>query len=76
MTRLGGYFVFLIQYIKLSFSLILQCKVLLPLKNIDEIIQIGALSNLLFEYSSVATNQRRTCKFNFLNEKSTVLATD
>ncbi|CAF4242085.1 unnamed protein product, partial [Rotaria sp. Silwood2] len=59
----------------LSFSLTLQCEVLLPLTNIDETIQIGALSNLPYEYSSVASNQRRTRKFDFLNEKSTALAT-
>ncbi|CAF1402787.1 unnamed protein product, partial [Rotaria sordida] len=60
----------------LSFSLTLQREVSSPLTTIGETIQIGALSNVPFEYSIVAEKDGRTREFNLPNSQSTLLATD
>jgi hypothetical protein len=65
-----------LKYFRLSFSLTLQREVSSPLASIGETIQIGALSNVPFEYTAVADKQGRTREFNLLNTQSTVLATE
>ncbi|CAF3221829.1 unnamed protein product [Rotaria sp. Silwood2] len=60
----------------LSFSLTLQREVSSPLTSLGETIQIGVLSNVPFEYSTVANKDGRTREFNFLNDQSTLFSTD
>ncbi len=66
----------MLKYFRLSFSLTLQREVSSPLACIGETIQIGALSNVPFEYTAVADKQGRTREFNLLNTQSTLLATE
>lgn len=61
---------------RLSFALTLQREVSSPLTNLGETIQLGALSNIPFEYSAVANQDGRTREFNLLNAKSTLLTTE
>jgi hypothetical protein len=63
-------------FLRLSFSLTLQREVSSPLTSIGETIQIGALSNVPFEYTAEASNEGRTREFNLLNPQSTLLATE
>ncbi|CAF1431772.1 unnamed protein product, partial [Adineta ricciae] len=60
----------------LSFSLTLQREVASPLVSVGETIQIGAISNVPFDYTAVANKEGRTREFNLLNAQSTVLALD
>jgi hypothetical protein len=66
----------LLKYLRLSFSVTLNREVSSPLTSIGETIQIGVVSNVPFEYTAVANNEGRTRELNFLNEKSTLLATE
>ncbi|CAF0806671.1 unnamed protein product [Adineta ricciae] len=60
----------------LSFSLTLQREVASPIVSIGETIEIGAISNVPFEYKAEANNQGRTREFNLLNAQTTALATE
>ncbi|UJR31139.1 hypothetical protein I4U23_018646 [Adineta vaga] len=60
----------------ISFSLTLQREVASPLVSVGETIQIGAISNVPFEYTAVANKEGRTREFNLLNTQSTLLAMD
>jgi hypothetical protein len=63
-------------FFRLSFSLTLQREISSPLTSIGETIQIGALSNIPFEYTAEANNQGRIREFNLLNSQSTLIATE
>jgi len=60
----------------LSFSLTLQREVASRLTSIGETIQIGAFSNVPFEYTAEANKQGRIRELNLLNTQSTLLATE
>lgn len=60
----------------ISFSVTVQREVSSPLVSIGETVQLGALSNLPFEYSAVATPEGRVRELNFPEAQATVLATD
>ena len=60
--------------LRLSFSLTLQREVASPLVSVGETIQIGAISDVPFEYTAIANKEGRTREFNLLNAQSTVLA--
>jgi hypothetical protein len=62
--------------LRLSFSLTLQREVSSPLTSVGETIQIGAFSNVPFDYTAVANKEGRTREFNLLNPQSTLLATE
>ena len=61
---------------RLSFALTVQREVSSPLISVGETVQIGALSNLPFEYKADADKDGRTREFNLLNTQSTLLATE
>jgi outer membrane translocation and assembly module TamA len=65
-----------LKYFRLSFSLTFQREVSSPLASIGETIQIGAFSNVPFDYTAVSNKEGRTREFNLLNTKSTILATE
>ena len=54
----------------------LQREVASPIVSIGETIEIGAISNVPFEYKAEANNQGRTREFNLLNAQTTALATE
>jgi hypothetical protein len=61
---------------RLSFSLTLQREISSPLTSLGETIQIGAISNVPFEYTAEANKDGRTREFNLLNSQATLLAAE
>jgi len=61
---------------RLSFSLTFQREIASPLTSLGETIQVGALTNVPFEYSAEASKDGRVREFNILNAQSTLLATE
>ena len=61
---------------RLSFSLTLQREVSSPLSSVGETIQLGALSNLPFEYTASATKEGRIRELNLPNAQATLLSTE
>ncbi|CAF0940658.1 unnamed protein product [Rotaria sordida] len=60
----------------LSFSLTLQREVSGPWTTVGETIEMGVLSSVPFQYTTVANNQGRTRELNLLNPQSKLLAMD
>ncbi len=60
----------------MSFSITLQREVASRLTSIGETIQIGAFSNIPFEYTVEANKQGRIRELNLLNNQSTLLANE
>ena len=61
---------------RLSFSLTLQRDVTSPLTSVGEVIQIGGISNVPFDYSAQADNEGRTREFNLPRPEATLLSTE
>jgi hypothetical protein len=63
-------------FVRISFSLTLQREISSPLTSLGETIQIGAISNVPFDYTAEANKEGRWREFNLVNPQATLLATE
>lgn len=61
---------------RLSGSLTLQREITSPIASIGETIEVGAFSNVPFEYVAEASSEGRIREVNLLNNESSLLATE